>query len=382
MKSPNELSAKLAKQWHNADIRERRLLYEKWPIKIAIGKPGARIMAEQPGVIREHLTCWRNVTVGTVHWSNENYRDTNSAVAIPKYWQLNNPSEWIRACADSNIEQEFRHLGRIVEKTDSLFHPLIIRQRSQVMARSAEDVIRITETVMALQPGCAKGKPLRALSINRCDSKFFERNRHFVIQMLALRFGDVVEEAGLEVFLDALDEHDHWLLVAPLAKGLLPFDQQRVRTSELMKTALPDSHILVVENERSLYQLPSLPRVIAILGAGLNLSWLTSDRLSSRELAYWGDIDTWGLKMLAKARECHPQITPLMMDRATFDNNEKRAAVAEPVVAGDNPPSGLNTEEQQLYQYLLSKKNGRLEQEFIPADWVKHAVEDWISIIK
>lgn len=52
-------------------------------------------------------------------------------------------------------------------------------------------------------------------------------------------------------------ELQHWVLVAPLQDGLLPFRRLRLTTSELHTTALPARRILLMENERSLHQLPT-----------------------------------------------------------------------------------------------------------------------------
>ena len=82
------------------------------------------------------------------------------------------------------------------------------------------------------------------------------------------------------------------MMVAPLAPGLLPFEQQRVRVSELYSVALPGTHLVIVENETSLHQLPPLPQTVVILGAWLDLEWVRASWLHSKKLAYWGDIDT------------------------------------------------------------------------------------------
>ncbi len=132
-----------------------------------------------------------------------------------------------------------------------------------------------------------------------------------------------------------------------------------------------------MENERSLYQLPPLADTVAILGGGLNLSWMQGHWLADKRIAYWGDIDTWGLTMLALARSHQPTLTPLLMDRATFDVCSEKCAVAEPVTAGSLPPSRLSEEEGALYRHLLQLEKGRLEQEFIAETVVKMAVCRW-----
>jgi len=55
--------------------------------------------------------------------------------------------------------------------------------------------------------------------------------------------------------------------------------------------------------------------------------------LDDRALAYWGDLDTWGLSMLAMARLQRPHLKALMMDAATFSEFAPRHAVIEPVKA-------------------------------------------------
>ena len=61
---------------------------------------------------------------------------------------------------------------------------------------------------------------------------------------------------------------------------------------------------------------------IAVLGAGLNLGWLAAPWLRGRSVAYWGDLDTWSLHMLASARGHLPHLQALLMDRATFDTHQ------------------------------------------------------------
>ncbi len=69
------------------------------------------------------------------------------------------------------------------------------------------------------------------------DSKFFERHASLLTALLDERFDGEASRQGLAGFLGALPEDDHWLLIAPLAPGLLPFAQMRVRASELLTTA-------------------------------------------------------------------------------------------------------------------------------------------------
>jgi hypothetical protein len=378
MKSPAELSQRWARQWEVADNREQRLLLaEAWPVSLPIGKPTPAQFTRQTDLIREHLQRWRAVTIGRVIWETVAFRSGSEPMEVPVKWVLSNPSEWVAACGDPLIVRDYERLDRLVSTVDPLFRRALVRQRQLLQDKPEAEIIKATEVAMALTPGSAAGRPLRALSACGIDSKFFERHRGLLIHLLDERFDGQVSELGLEAFLDAPDEGQHWLLVAPLSPELLPFSQQRVRARELAATPLPASHILIVENERCLHQLPKLPNTIAVLGSGLNLEWMNATWLKDKRIAYWGDIDTWGLVMLAAARRRQPHLEPLLMDRELFDATCSTLSVNERRPAGEQPPEGLTAPEKDFYQHLRNLEKGRIEQEFLLRETVVAALESW-----
>ncbi len=379
MNSPQELAARLLRQWHNPRWREQRLLSPKaWPLELAIGRPDAGQFANEPARVLHYIQGWRKIKIGEVEWSERKYRDAGEAVSLPSCWRLRKPSEWIRATGDARVESDYALLSRLIGNTDSLFHRLLIRQLPRIRTVPEFEILQAVRTAMRLEPGCAQGKPLRALSVADSDSKFFERHRRLLTHMLDLRFDGEVSEMGLETFLGAVSENDHWLLLVSLDPGLLPYEQLRIRASELARTPLPAGHILVVENEQCLHQLPQLPDCIAVLGAGLNLNWMQAEWLADRHLAYWGDLDTWGLAMLAKACVFQRHVKALMMDREVFERFEAKSVV-EPVPYESGEPQGLTEQELSLFLDLSKRENGRLEQEFIPAEWVRRVVGEWVG---
>jgi hypothetical protein len=372
------LAARLAKQWQVADIRELRLLSdEAWPLCLPIGRPTAAELTTRTEEVRAHLQRWRSVTAGEVLLETLSFRGGAEPVQVPVSWRLRSPQDWVAAAADPDIQRQYERLRRILSAVDPVLRRVIVRQRAILSAESSEEeVIRAAEIAMTLAAGCALGRPLRALSSFGVDSKFFERHRGLMIQLLDARFDGQVSDLGLEGFLGAPDEGDHWLLVAPLEGGLLPFEQQRVRASELQSGALPGSHLLLVENEKCLYQLPSLANTVAVLGAGLHLEWLTAVSLREKRIGYWGDMDTWGLTMLGKARTLLPDLTALMMNREVFDACSA-SSVPERAPAGEQPPEGLTTAEREFYAHLRALERGRLEQEFVPPERARLALEQW-----
>ncbi|MNQ97953.1 hypothetical protein D3C85_1136250 [compost metagenome] len=220
---------------------------------------------------------------------------------------------------------------------------------------------------------------MRLLAEHGVDTKFFERNASLLTKLLDERFEGAASEHGLTTFLNAFEESSHWVLVVPLAPGILPFKRLRLTTAELAETALPGSRLLVVENEQCIHQLPQVPDTIAVLGAGLDLNWLASPQLADKQIAYWGDMDTWGLLMLARARLHQPAIKALLMEQALFERYASISAVAEPTKAQGVVPVGLLTDEAAFYRYLLAQERGRLEQEYLPRAQVELDIAVWVS---
>lgn len=378
MHSPDELRKKLARQWDNAKFRAERLLPPgNWPLCLPIGKPSAKIFAGQAQCVLQHVQLWRQVRVGRVEWEEVNYRASDRPVSMPVRWVLNSPSDWISAAANLAVSREFRLLEGIIEQVDPIFHPLLVSHRSLWRHKDPQDIISAARLASRLEPGCAKGLPLRLLSGQGVDTKFIENNISLLTRLLNVRFSGEASKQGLTTFLDAFDESNHWVLVAPLSPGLLPFKKCRVTTAELAETTLPASRVLVIENEQCLHQLPALSDTIAILGCGLDVQWLSSSVLDEKRVAYWGDMDSWGLLMLARARCCRPTLDVLLMNRELFEQYASHSAVPEPIKAQEAIPDGLLNEETDFYRYLIRLSHGRLEQEFLPAGIVEEALVMW-----
>lgn len=379
MKSPGDLVQRLERQWRSADTREARLLnpVEHWPLKLAIGKPSARQVSEEPRIVRSHLAAWRNVSIGEVHWETVRYRGLTQAVSVPTQWELPTPSSWAQASGSGEVQSQFSALSALISAADPVFHRYFVRRRSW-LSKPLDEVIAAAKLAAELEPACLGGRPLRMMGGQDIDSKFGERHGPLLTALLDIRYSGLASELGLGPFLDAAEESDHWLLVVDLDGGLLPFKQMRLRAQDLMSYVLPGERLLVVENERCLYLLPDLPRTIAILGAGLNLEWLRAPIVGEKDLAYWGDIDTWGLRMLATARRHQPEISALLMDESTFANNLQHAVI-EPRPVDALPDCELTASEKQLWMNLVAEDSGRLEQEFLPQDLVADAMRSWIA---
>lgn len=379
MKSPSDIAARLAKQWQQAFWRVERLLSpESWPLVLTIGKPSGRQFADQTGLVQAHVQRWRQVTVGRVVFQDINFRAAADPVSLPVQWVLHTPTEWAAATADAEVQQEFALLETLVGRVNQRYWEVLVRERSLWRHKAISEIIDAATLADSLQPGMAEGRPIRLLKELRVDTKFIERHAGLLTRLLDERYDGMVSQQGLSGFLDAPDDKDHWLLVVPLEQGLLPFQRQRITARELAATCLPGSWLVVVENEQCEHLLPTMPGTVAILGAGLDLHWLAGGALNAKVVAYWGDMDTWGLLMLARARQSLPSITPLMMSEAHFKAFCRDCAVPEPVQA-ELPTSGLSEREVAFFHFLKAQPKGRLEQEYLPAQDVQRELLEWLG---
>lgn len=381
MKLPADLAPRWARQWENPDLRAARLLDEPdaWPASLTIGRPTTTEVVETWQETAAAIRTWRELRHGAVRWETATFRATGAPVEIPVAWEIARPVEWIAAAADRRVRAEYEALRTLLDDTDPLFHRALVRERSLWKSKAIPEVIQAARLALLLEPGAAAGQPLRSLSLAGIDSKFFERHRGLILRLLDLRHDGEPGRQGLETFLDAARGNDHWLLVADLGiEPSLPFPRLRVRATDLASRLETDS-LLVVENENCLHLLPEdLPGVIAILGTGNNLSWLGSPALRATRIAYWGDLDTWGLTLFARARSHAPHLAPVLMTREVFDLHAA-CAVPEAAPASGDPPPGLTPEEADLYRHLLSLERGRLEQEFLSAPHVHRTIRAWVG---
>lgn len=246
------------------------------------------------------------------------------------------------------------------------------------------DLELLVKLIPQLKPGLGAGCFLRALPVVYVDTKFIEQNLRFLERLLdVLHQGNVTTAGGLLAWLNCSENPKGWLFVRPLcessqaALGGLPILQ--MDTATLQNFELPASNILVVENVQSGLALPPVNNTIAVFGGGRNTSWLSATWLISKQVAYWGDLDSEGFSILSDARGRCSIINPLMMDEETVDKFSSRM-VEEPDFVR-SPPTNLQDHEFNLFCKLREGCFGkpRLEQERLAPDYVLRHLIRWAS---
>ena len=222
---------------------------------------------------------------------------------------------------------------------------------------------------------------IREININTIDTKFIEKNKKTIDLLLS-----VIEEREP---LSALKEHafekryhlkfpqppvrfrilDRDLYIGGLSDITLPLDQ-------FQSLKLACQRVFIVENKITTLSFFDFEKSIVIFGSGYNISLLKDvEWLKEKEIIYWGDIDIDGFAILSNLRSFLPHVHSLCMDEYTI-NRFKEYAISIEQKEKENL-SHLTQEEQTILQRLLNHyygKDFRLEQEFIPLEYVMQRV--------
>jgi hypothetical protein len=235
----------------------------------------------------------------------------------------------------------------------------------------APDWDRILGTVRWIDQRATQGLYLRQVDVPGVDTKFIERHRGILTDLLDLQ----LPPARLDPSVPRSDfagryrfrKKPAYVRFRYLAPGPGGLSELTVRTQEL--TAAPPGVLVVyvVENEVTYLAFPPAPHAIVIFGGGYAVPVLEElPWLAGCELFYWGDIDTHGFEILGRLRRRFPHARSILMDRATLLAHQAHW-VTEPSPARADP-AHLTPDEAALCHDLatdLYAPSIRLEQERI-----------------
>lgn len=136
----------------------------------------------------------------------------------------------------------------------------------------------------------------------------------------------------------------------------------------------PVSRVFITENKVNGYTFPAVPESLVLAGTGYGILDFAdgADWLKQCPVYYWGDLDTDGFYILSKLREKLPEIRSFLMTGETAERVMDEA-VAD-TGAQTAIPQRLTVSEKMAWDRMRTK-GLRIEQERIPAEMVRQAVE-------
>ncbi|WP_252178201.1 DUF3322 domain-containing protein [Endozoicomonas sp. 4G] len=368
------------KEWDRWD-RLRKHLLNPGAIRISLKPPSGKQALADISRFHQYIRQWQEWhPAGQVEWETRDYHKIGQhripvALTLPDLKSLFNAlgSEAIQR--SQHWETLFKRLLAVNPKLDKV----LIRHLRVLESMPEDNIESLARVLPQLKKGMGKGLYPRALPISGIDSKFIEQNTTIIRDFLEVMHSETISD--LYQWLECNETPSGWLVIRPLCPKtqakMMGLAVLKLSTDVLRNTPLPGTHILVVENEQTGFALPALDNTVAVAGGGKNVSWMDADWLKDRRVAYWGDIDTWGLSILSDARSMRPDLVALMMDSKTYEQFLRRTShESQPA---QRMPDNLTPAEQALFSRLLKSKKGktRLEQEFLDQDYIFRHLAEW-----
>lgn len=375
----------LKREWNNdAGLKARLLNRKPFPIRIGLKPPAGRSAIADMGHFQKFISEWRSYSSQeNIEWEARNYRAL-AEQNIPRFFVLKNIKEllaFVGMAAIKRSEQWTKNMAPLLAITEALYPVLVKHLKTFELIRLSDaELLSCLVTQLSSQMGV--GQYLRALPLVGVDTKFLENHRVLISDVLdVLHDGEITASGGMLEWLGCLENPKGWLTVRPLCENVQArmggFPVMQLHSDVLREHALPANNILVVENMQSGLGLPLLEDTIAIFGGGKNVSWMDASWLKSRRVAYWGDIDSWGLSILSDVRAKFPSVEAIMMDSETLAQHENRMVVEpEPL---EYLPEFLTDSEAQIFSDLKTGNylGSRLEQERLSPDYIRIKLEAW-----
>lgn len=236
-----------------------------------------------------------------------------------------------------------------------------------VALRYAPEWPQLLATLRWLEGARGSGRHLRQIDAPGVDTKFVERHRGVLGELLGVpaKPTEFLRGLGLAV------KPEYVRMRA--ARGLLPLpaSELSLRCDELPGLDVSVRTAVIVENEITYLTAPVPHDGVVIWGAGFDVARLGRwPALAEARVHYWGDLDTHGFAILNRLRAHLPGVESFLMDAQTLLAHRERWG-------GESTPTHaalprLTPAEAAVYDDLVSDRYGervRLEQERIDWAW-------------
>ena len=393
------LRAQSMKAWNSgALLREVLEPTDLYPRRRTLKRPTAAQLLSDYAAVRDWASTLAAAAGAYSLETVEAGRRTVGSNRIPAAAMFTTVDDEIAFVGKTREAARFRSLAEGLDRLD----PLLVGWASRRPLKLLElgpDALTAGRVALWLRDNNAPGIYVRQLGLPGVHTKFIERHRQVIEQMLAAVVpGPEAEDADLAGVPDAsgadvaLDDGAGRTPAARFARRhnfLHPPELVRFRVldpavevlggaRDITVTAaafsalrFPARRVIATENQVNFLALPEQPGTMALYGGGYGFSSLRDAAwLRDCHVLYWGDIDTHGFRILDQLRAIHPHVESVLMDEATLLAH--RDAWGKEPAPSDAVLTRLNPSEAALYAALGSDTWGtgvRLEQELISWDW-------------
>jgi hypothetical protein len=375
---PVDVHSAIRKKWDAGVLLARYAAGQDWEsLGVAIRGPSAREIGERLAEVRSWAAEWAGVARGPLRVEYKQVGGRHFGVnSVPgRAWLDGYDDAW----ALLRVQPEVRRLSEMIETArGTQLIPWLTGHPMRAL-RLAKAWDRLLATVRWIERQQAPGMYLRQIDVPGVDTKFIERHKGVLTELLDAQLDPSRVNAAAPDFAGR-----YGFLRRPgyvrfrVPAGFHGFSELSVRTDEF--SAAPDgiTKAFVIENEITYLAFPVPAAGMVIFGGGYAVALLESlSWLGALDVVYWGDIDTHGFAILNRLRQHLPHARSMLMDRGTLLSHQDHwSTEPSPTAAALDL---LAPAESALYDDLISDTYGqsvRLEQERVSFSAVEKAVAD------
>ncbi len=386
--TPADIKTELARHWASGRLLAARVGAEPfYPLVLKFRKPDVRALSERFDEVRQWIRALESAGKAVqgfgfeIEWTDINHRQLGRN-RLPSGARIDTELDALRLIGKRQDAERFSRLAALTLDRFPDLADWLARYPMRLLEH-AEDWERILAILGWFRDHPRAGLYLRQLDVAGVDTKFIETRRALLSDLL-----DRVQapEAIDATFIGARSfEQRHGLAIKPPLVRFRVLDPA-LRIGGLTDLTVPAANfgrletraerVFITENEINGLAFPDTPGSLVVFGLGYDIGRLApADWLASRQIFYWGDIDTHGFAILDRLRARFTQARSLLMDRATLMAHQSLwVREAEPLARALDR---LTPEEADLFEDLRHDRLGdhvRLEQERIAFGWVRRAL--------
>ena len=382
---PAALRAQVQKLWDSGELLASRVTGESlFPRRLVLKTPTSADMTDRFDEVRDWVAELRATPHCRIVMREFRHRVLGTNAVPAEAW-IDSQDD---ALACLGMRREAARFDALLQTTRQRQSALLawLAQRPLRALALANAWDRLLDIVAWLQAHPRPGMYLRQVDLPGVHSKFIEAHRGLLVEWLdAVLPPDAIDTRATGVgqfarrygFLDKPLRIRFRVLDPALAP--LPWRDGQDITLDAPSFARLEtgaSRIFITENEINFLAFPPVADSLVIFGAGYGFDVLREAVwLNTRQIHYWGDIDTHGFAILDQLRSQFDHVQSFLMDRATLLAFESQWGEEAAPTVRDLPR--LTAHERALFDDLRDnriRKNLRLEQERIGFGWVQQAL--------
>lgn len=372
-----DLRAQVQRLWDRGDLMRACVTdAEIWPRRLTLKTPAAADLSDRFEAIRE----WVSEIAGTpcirIDWREWTHR-VQGRQRFPSAVWVDSLQDALVFIGQTRAAQRYKALWRQTAAVQPTLLAWLAKRPHQAL-NLIDCWDRLLAVVAWLKTHPRPRVYLRQVDTPGVDSKFIEAHRSVLAECLDLVLPpDVIDTAANGAaqfarrygFLEKPARIRFRLLdpELPNMPGCRGLSDITLDATSFAALSLLPARVFITENEINFLAFPPNEKAIVIFGAGYG--WESLSRIAwlhSRDIYYWGDIDTHGFAILDQLRGYFSHAVSFLMDRETL--------LAHRLHWGTEPDPfrhelvRLTTEEAALYDELrfdCIQPELRLEQERI-----------------